>query len=380
MRARRRALVAVVVAGPLWMVTACTERIPLLTVEMGPDGGPRMVEDASPPRDGRRSEAGSGGRDSGAGVDLGWCDDAPQSVRLSFQSPQVVIAVDRSYSMFTPRAGGRSWWQAVRTELTNYMRANDGAIGFGYEEFPGRATCDRASGCCGSRVLVQPFLNNHWEVERLFRCDNAASGCSMTADHSPSGDALARIREFYSSDREPERDRFILLITDGSPSCAMDPGECDEAGRQAGKLFAMSGVKTIVLPLGDEARASACLDTVAIAGQTRGQLGSQIPWVADPAQVAEPLARAMSLVEAAACRYIVRDAPQGLAHLKVSANWMPLPRDPGHKEGWDFDPPGAPEIQLYGSACARLKNGQMESRSVRAHIPCMQCGSQLVCP
>jgi hypothetical protein len=377
MGARRRAFPAVVVAGAIWALGACTQQVPLLSVAPSTDGeAPEPEpEDAGAWPDGSRGDA-QPSRDLGSDVR---CEEYRRRVSLDFQSPHVIISLDRSFSMFEQKFRGRSWWEAVRQGLTNYLRNHDGAIQFGYEEFPARAgTCDgTTSGCCGSRVLVQPYLHSHHEIERKLRCDSAADGCFMTAVHAPAGDALSRIRQFYEfSDAE---ERFVLLITDKSPSCPTDPAQCEDAGREAARMFSTRGTKTIVLPLGEEARASTCLETVAVAGQTRLQGATDFPWASDPGQVEAQLQRAMGVVVDRACRFSARIEPSRRDRLAITISFMPLPRDSSHKEGWDFDPPGSSEIQLYGSACTKIMDGAIEHSDVRAYTPCMQCGSQSNC-
>lgn len=367
MQSPARACLAVMVA-PL-LAVACTEQVPLLSASPDPgEPSPRSDAGVFAPADARERE-----------VAEYRCHEMTQHVRLESRNPEVVIALDRSYSMFEGRRYNRSWWEAVKQELGAYMKNNEGGMMFGYEEFPARAACDRMTGCCGSRVLVPPLLNSAWEVERKLRCDSLADGCYNTTTHAPGADALAAIRHFYENEPDPEPDRFVLLITDKDPSCPNDPDHCQEAGVQAAKLFSMGGVKTIVLGLGEQTRTSACLETVAIAGQTREQGPTPFPWAAEPAQIKDQLARAMAPVEARTCRFTLRSELESWQKLSVTVNYAPLPRDPSHKEGWDFVSPGTPEIQLYGSACTRLKCAQLEHRAVRASVECTQCGSIVSC-
>jgi hypothetical protein len=370
---RQRAFVAVVVAG---LAGACTSQVPLLSsvspaadadvpepdAALSPDAG--LPPDARPPRE--------------TGPEAS-CSEFTEAVRLEFQAPEVVIALDRSFSMFGHKPGAKSWWQRAKEELSSYMRANEGAIQFGYEEFPGRAVCDAMSGCCGSRVLVPPYLNSHSEVEHQWKCDNQAS-CYETTMESPSGDALERIRTFYDNEPDPSSDRFVLLVTDGAPSCASDPDECDNAGRQAARLFSMGGIKTMVLGIGDDTKSSQCLDAVAFMGQTRQPGPTSYAWTADPDDLADQLAKAMVPLEQRTCRFLVRGDVKDLNKLEISVNFMSLPRDTTHRDGWDLDASGSPEIQLYGSACKQLKCNQLEHRAVRAEITCTQCGSRVTCP
>jgi hypothetical protein len=373
--------------GPFLLVIAaaapglsCTERVRLLAAEAADaeEPSPPPPEDAAAPAD-RRLEIDTPPAPRDAEVEAPKCDEFTQNVRLEFENPEVVIALDRSFSMFAHKPGEKTWQQWAKQEVSSYVRANEGAIAFGYEEFPGRATCDQMSACCGSRVLVPPYLNSHWQIEHEWKCDGTP-GCYETTVESPSGDALSRIRAFYDREPDPALDRFVLVITDGSPSCAVNPHECDDAGRQAARLFSMGGIKTLVLPIGDEAKKSACLEAVAVMGQTRAPGATDFPAVLDPGQLGAQLKKAMAPIEERACRYLLRGSIGDRDKLTVTVNYMPLARDPAHKEGWDFDPTGTPEIQLFGSACKKLKCNEIDSRAVKAQMVCMQCGSTITCP
>jgi hypothetical protein len=371
---RKRAFLAVT-AALAWAGLACTERVPLISASTEADAAPEPEEDAAPPADRRVTpDVVAPPRDTGPEAR---CSEFTQNVRMDALVPQVIIALDRSFSMFQHKAG-KSWWVWVKQALLDYMRNNDGAVEFGYEEFPGRQNCDPSTGCCASRVLVQPYLNSHGQIEHEWRCDSP--GCYETTLESPSGDALGRIRSFYDVQRDPAMDRFVLLITDGEPTCSANMDECNEVGRQAGRMFTLGGIKTMVLGLGEETKASHCLEDAAVMGQTRQPGAMDFPWVGDPAQLGEQLEKVMAPVEERTCRFILREEVKDRDKLVVMANFRPLQRDPMRKEGWEFDPGGGPEIQIFGSVCKKLKCAELESRAIKAQVTCTQCGSSVTCP
>jgi hypothetical protein len=371
---RQRAFAAVVAVAPL--LVGCTERVALLTAEFpdADDSGPPV--DAGTPRPDAMAVA-MASADAGDGPR---CSDFMQNVRLEFETPEVIIALDRSYSMFQRLPGGKSWWQASKEELATYIEANEGAIMFGYEEFPSRDSCDPGSACCGSPVIVAPSLNSHWDIEKQWHCDGPASFCYETSMDAPSGDALMQVRQFFDGEQDPVADRFVLLVTDGDPSCGSNPDECDDAQRQANRMFSMGGIKTMVLGMGADAKASTCLDAISSMGQTAGSGMPRFTLAGDPGQLQAQLRKAMAPAEDRACRYLIRADVKNRDKVSVTANFSTLPRDRTHKEGWDFDPPDAPEIQIYGSVCTKLKCNQIEHRAVRAQVTCTQCGSTVQCP
>ncbi|HXU83614.1 MAG TPA: hypothetical protein VN914_19610 [Polyangia bacterium] len=375
---RQRALLAVVGALALGGL-GCTERVPLISSATITDVDAAVEpEDAYRPPD-RPAPADAAPADTGvdAGRDVR-CTDYTQTHRLNLEFPEVVVALDRSFSMFNHKPGAKSFWTAAREALLDYMRETDGAIAFGYAEFPGRVSCDPGFGCC-TRFPVSPSLNSHGGIEQAWSCNT--QGCFDTADESPSGHALSRIRtQYFDTETDPMPDRYVLLVTDGEPSCGSDTGECAYAEHQATRLYSNGGVNTIVLPLGDDAKKGPCLDAVAVAGHTREPGATAFPAAADPGQVGAELRKAMAQVEERTCRFLVKDDIRNRDSLEVTVEFKPLPRDPAHKEGWDFDPSGSPEIQIYGTACKKLRCSLLFQRDFRAEEACTQCGSTITCP
>jgi hypothetical protein len=372
---RQRALLAVVGALSL-DGSGCTERVPLISASTQADAADQP-EDAYVPPDrpvpiDRASDTGP----PDAGPDV-TCTDSVQPHRLDLEYPEVVVALDRSFSMYNHRSAGRTWWTAAKEELLDYMRQTDGTIAYGYAEFPGRVTCDPSVGCC-TRMPVLPSLYSDRGVEAAWQCNTQS--CFETTDESPSGHVLSRIRSHYEAEQAPvPEDRYVLLITDGAPSCAADPDECELAATQAARMFSMGGIKTFVLPLGDEAKNSTCLADVAVNGQTRAPGATDFPWVVDAGKLAAKLREVMAPVAERICRFHVRGEIRNRDSLSVTVDYKPLPRDPTHKEGWDYDPSGSPEIWLYGSTCKKLQCSQLAQKDLRAEESCMQCGSVLTC-
>jgi hypothetical protein len=373
---RQRALLAVVGAlslgGP-----GCTERVPLISSVSEVDAAEEPPEDAyvRPDRPIQADLApDEGSPDLGPDVK---CMDFPLQHRLDLEYPEVVVALDRSFSMYNHKQGAKSWWTAAREELLSFIEETDGTIAFGYAEFPGRVTCDPSVGCC-TRMPLNPTLNSHAGISDAWQC--TTQSCFETTDESPSGHVLSRIHSHFDAEQAPiPEDRYVLLVTDGAPTCAADPDECEMAKAQASRMFSMGGIKTIVLPLGEEARASQCLDDVAEMGQTRTPGSTTFPWAADATQVRAKLRELMAPVQERTCRFLVKGEIKNRDSLSVSVTFKALPRDPTHKEGWDYDASGSPEIWVYGTTCKKLQCLQLDQQDVRAEESCTQCGSAVVC-
>ena len=57
--------------------------------------------------------------------------------------------------------------------------------------------------------------------------------------------------------------------------------------------------------------------------------------------------------------------------------------DPGHADGWDFEPPRSPrpvsEVRLYGPRCDRVQDGTTVAHTVQSIVTCQDCGSGVEC-
>jgi hypothetical protein len=64
------------------------------------------------------------------------------------------------------------------------------------------------------------------------------------------------------------------------------------------------------------------------------------------------------------CVFTVRPAPGSSADLDLRVDGVPVARDTGHVEGWDFDGGSHGEVTLFGSACDRVTAGGMITAEV----------------
>jgi hypothetical protein len=280
----------------------------------------------------------------------------------------------------TKKFGAQSRLVSARQEVLDLLKALQGGISFGFMEFPSRFSCDQGFACCASRVLVPPAANNMFEIDHEIRCDSAASGCFDLSVDSPTGDALMRVRNFF--DREPAAaaDRFLLLVTDGNPSCGSDTS-CEGTVAEAARLADTTGVKTIVVALGEDVKTSTCLDMIAVAGGMARTGTPRYAWGGTVAELHQALDEAMAPVIDESCRLTFRNAAPKAEKVSVlmrtnsATSFVEIPRDASRKEGWNFDPPGSLEMRLYGSPCEKLRTGMILKTDLRVGVACTRCGS-----
>src|SRR5688572_30566755 len=115
------------------MLGGCTERVPL--VSMADGEAPRSIDasrDVLRAPDLVRSE-----RFSDSATGDGVCREGfSEAVTFTNDAPELIISLDRSFSMFSTKLGATGRIQAVQQTFRTLLRNYHGAIRLGYEEFP----------------------------------------------------------------------------------------------------------------------------------------------------------------------------------------------------------------------------------------------------
>ncbi len=342
------------------LAAACTERIALRPGAVEADAAtgaedaaasPPLVDDtdAALSRDGR--------------VDASGCSESYRSASYRPGTAPVILSVDRSFSMFG-KFGDTTRFAATQQTLRSAIKAFQGSVHFGYQEFPGlRGQCG-ANVCCAGPLEVFPGPNSYQAIDRAMRCDSVSSGCFDPGLDSPSFDALKKLREFYETlDTGDTPNRYIWLITDGDPSCQWDrmgggPGACDRAIAEISTLARM-GVKTLVVGVSDGAKNTTCLERMALAGNAPGPAAPFYYPAIDEAQLRQQLNDLARKMAQDACHITLRTSPANVDRVNVSLDGRVLPRDPSRKEGWNFDPDSRVGITFHGSACEKIQGSSV---------------------
>jgi hypothetical protein len=349
--------VRLALAGAL-ALAACTERVPLVTVDAGgastPADGPTGV---IPRPDAARFDVRLGGDAS--------CRDASANIGASvqFERQELMFALDRSTSMIATRLGSSYRLAVAQMTVRELIRRYQGLVRFGYEDFPFR--CEMPGQTCCVGHVVPPQRDSLFMIDRYMNCQSSA--CFDLLNDAPTAEALRTAANIFGG---PDPiSRYVLLVTDGDPSCGTSA--CESAIYQAVKL-ADAGVKTIVVALGDEVKTSMCLDMIGRAGQARSA-APFFTWAADDTQLARAMQDALSSV--ASCGMRVSGPPDvNPDRLSVTAEGATVPRDPNLKEGWAPDPTRAGRIVFYGSWCDKMRSGQVQERDVTVTAHCQVCG------
>jgi hypothetical protein len=173
------------------------------------------------------------------------------SPALAAKCPNVHIVLDRSGSM-SSTSGTGTRWTVAKAAIESLLQKYDNKFPIGMSIFP--------SVSCDSQLVTEPAYKSKAAIQAAINASGPSGG-------TPSGTAMYDARQLKGL-KEPDREQFVILITDGGPSCgAMDscPGtaaEIDNALKQS------PSISTFVVGFGGGLSASeqACMTQMAVAG------------------------------------------------------------------------------------------------------------------
>lgn len=254
----------------------------------------------------------------------------------------VLIVLDRSGSMNQDIGGGTKWTVALEA-IETFLGDFGNQARFGLMLYPGfDLSCDEGMNCATGTVFVDP---GPMTAEAINESLDDAQTCSFG---TPTAESLESLLD-YSGLEDPTRDNYVLLITDGQSTCE-DPIPIVAALRDRDPE-----VRTYVLGFGDGVDPDE-LEAMAEAG------GTALP--GDPAYYqaddAASLDQALQSIGGnfLSCSYSLDQPLDDPDQLYVLFDGIQVPRDPGHENGWDYDPV-TNTVTFYGAACNALQSGDV---------------------
>jgi hypothetical protein len=203
---------------------------------------------------------GGAGASQGGGAADGNAGAAGDGGDCSLSPVDVLVLLDRSASMLEPPTlpdgtlGITSKWELLVPPLLSALEASPSSIRWGLKVFPEGDLMECAAGSVTDHVYV-PFGAASAVIDAIQTTTPNGNG-------TPTGDAVQRAAEYLAAMND-DRPKFILLVTDGHPSCAgvtaTEPGMQGADMAQAyavGTLMAahLSGFSSFVVAVGTNAQ------------------------------------------------------------------------------------------------------------------------------
>ena len=385
--ARRFAALAVAIA--VLLAGACTANVAAPTGSSGRAGagGPTGSAGASGGGAGGSAPTGIGafnGSDAGPPSDAGPTEDANcglQNFALDRRPAIVLLLQDRSTSMRNTLSGGLTRWATTVNGVKPVLQQTQAGISWGLKFFPDGKACGVTAG-----ANIAPALNNAdvitAQLDAIKVVANSADNLGLW-DGTPVAPALRQAAAYLAS-LPSDKQKYILLATDGQPTCAGgDPllggGDPDSDDHPSGpaavaEVVAM-GIKVPVVGVAfsstwdptDLKANEVTLNNMAKAGG--------MPRPTDPAYYAAnssaELAAAFAQITGTviSCTFDLKGMkPPSPEDVAVKIDGIKVPRDKAHGQGWDYDADMA-NVVIYGSACDQLK-GATATNNVKIIFGC----------
>lgn len=279
---------------------------------------------------------------------------AHQDFNLAQNPAEVLLVLDRSASMKDPPSGssGSSKWDLVVPGVNQVVTSTSGTVSWGLKSYPEGEGAECIAGSVTEAIPVTLAPGHAQAVTE------AVSATTPEGNGTPTGDAIDAA-VVYLKTVKSSNPKFVLLATDGEPSCANDKKDTKAARTAAVKAVteaATAGFKTFVVGVATtKDSATNALNDMAVAGKMPRTGPDSTKFYL--ASTKDELVSALQLItgQVSSCTFELTHIPPDPANVAVHVNGMSAPRDTTHVEGWDYTNADELEVEVYGSWCEQIK-------------------------
>lgn len=306
----------------------------------------------------------------------------------------MLMLFDRSGSM-SAAFGTSTRFEVAKLLLSDVLAAYQTRINFGFQQFPRPSGCgpdEGAAACCVDPPLVPVG------VEGASAIAQALAAAAPVDGHTPTAQALALAKAYFATRGDGVKERYVLLSTDGQPSCRADgmlgrevirsgqriEGPCVDALAAVDELRGL-GVKVIVLGIGSdlvmgEQGAPSCLEAMARAGGVarEGGGGPAFFSATNPRELERALQRIFGAVIQPSCVISMSRAAPDSNNVAVFFDDKEVPFDRRGVDGWMWLPGSEGRVlEVFGPRCQDLERLQVEQVDIR--YGCEPCTMPSLC-
>jgi hypothetical protein len=361
--------------SPVWLVSICL--LMACSSSGGGPGGPGGSANATP--GGGSGQGADGGAFSSAGAplfdfggtangsggsDVGNGECGHKTFELQRKPAEILIVLDRSGSMKEAPSGssGTSKWELVVPGVNEVVTQTNSSVSWGLKVFPEGEGAECIAGSVTSAIPVAVAASNSAAVTA------AITATTPEGNGTPTGDAIQAAVTYLKTltDTNP---KFILLATDGEPSCAGTSKGTTGARSYAVQAVtdaAAAGFKTLVVGVATtKSSATQALNDMAVAGG----MARHDPNAPDTqfylASTKDELVRSLEDItgQVSSCVFDLTDAPPDPSNIAVKVNGMKAPHDTARSNGWDYTTSDYLRVEVFGSWCEQIKAASSNSVS-----------------
>jgi hypothetical protein len=292
-----------------------------------------------------------------------------QTFELKRRPAEVLLVLDRSASMKDPpemTSEMQPKWDLIIPSLVEVVRDTSDALSWGLKVFPEDGPDEGDPSCAAGSVTDTIDV----EIAQA-NADAVVAGINATndgGDGTPTGDAMKQAVAYLQS-REGlnDYDRYVLLATDGEPSCinvtatsagTQDSEQARTYAAAAVAAAATAGYHTFVVGVGtNKESAKLSLNDLAIAGQETANCANPLADCFYLGNNREQLTRDILGIATniATCTFNLTAVPPDPNNVRVTLDGERVDRDPSMSNGWEYQDAAQTVIEVHGEACEEIK-------------------------
>jgi hypothetical protein len=281
-----------------------------------------------------------------------------QHFDLKVVPADVLLVLDRSASMQDEPDGASastSKWDLVIPAVTEVISQTGSRVSWGMKSFPEGEGSECVSGSVTSKIDVPIADDNAMAtVAQVMATQPNGNG-------TPTGDAIKAAVAYLQGVNDGHK-KFLLLATDGEPSCAGGTKDSSKARTLATEAVAAAfaaGFPTYVVGVATtKDSATDALNAMATAGgvPTGGSNPLATKYYLASTQAALVMAlQAITGEVAKTCVFNLDPAPPAPDFIAVKVSGTAISRDPGARDGWEYTNAQHTALQVYGAACDTIQ-------------------------
>jgi hypothetical protein len=313
-----------------------------------------------PGQGGHGGSSGAGGSDY-ADTDAGRC--GYQNFNLERKPAEVMLVLDRSASMKddlqdqTPTGpNDPTKWSQVIPALVQVVTQAGSDVSWGLKTFPEDGS-ECAAGTVTNKIDVPIAPMNGAAVAA------AIMAVTPEGNGTPTSAAVA-VASTYLQSVQTDNHKFLLLATDGQPSCYRSGSSLAKGTDQAKTdavsavtTAAMAGYKTFVVGVATKPSDDATLNALATAGLEPRNDPNPLATKYYLAATQQDLVAALSAIvgSVSTCVFPFSTTPPDPTKIAVKVSGSAIPQDTTHANGWDYLDATHMGLQVYGSSCDMIK-------------------------
>jgi hypothetical protein len=282
-----------------------------------------------------------------------------QNFNLVREPADVLLVLDRSASMEDAPDGATdatSKWNLVVPALVEVVTATGGGVAWGMKTYPEGEGSECIAGSVTDKIDVAVAGNNAAAVNA------AIMGTTPKGNGTPTGDAVKQAVT-YMKTLTSTHPKFLLLATDGEPSCAGTTKGSEQARPYAVQAVTdalAAGFPTYVVGVATTKKsATEALNNMATAGGKPRADANPLATRYYLANTKQELVDSLTAITGEvnqSCVFTLNPPPPSPEFIAVKVTGTSVAQDTSKVNGWDYTAADFSRLEVFGKACDDIKN------------------------